>query len=95
MEPAARSAPGPRASRPCWSVCAQSVRCPEAHHADSRIQSRGTLTNKQGVRRRYLCTRADGSRHSFQLLFGADGSVLTSPTRRRAVCSRLGGSCTV
>lgn len=56
-------------------------RCPDPRHADARVQARGSRTSRAGTWQRYLCTRPDGSAHSFQVLAAAAGTQLTSLDR--------------
>lgn len=54
------------------------VHCPDPGHADGKLQSRGTRTNKTGVWQRYRCVRPNGEQHQFQVLLRSANTALTS-----------------
>lgn len=64
-------APAPAPYRPA-------VHCPDAGHADAKLQSRGTRTNKAGTWQRYRCIRPNGAQHQFQVLLRPSNTTLTS-----------------
>lgn len=71
---------------PGVSASARPRKLPCPDHPDGIVHSRGVRTTKSGTWRRYRCSRPDGSRHDFQVVESASGSVLTSMTRPPA-CS--------
>ena len=52
--------------------------CTERGHQDGSVQSKGSVTTGTGTWQRYLCVRPNGDSHSFRVLVGSDGSVLTT-----------------
>ncbi len=68
----------PYAEEPPEPAMKQLLRCPEPGHADSRLQSRGTRTNKAGIWQRYRCVRPHGTNHQFQVLLASSSTKLTS-----------------
>ena len=63
------------------------VPCPDPRHADSRVQSRGTRTNKAGTWRRYRCVRPDGTSHAFRVVSVTEKACADCST---AECAALG-----
>ena len=58
----------------------QRMVCIDPNHGDAKVTKNGTQKSVDGTWQRYLCTRPDGSSHTFQTLKSASGSVVLSNT---------------
>ena len=62
------------------------LRCPRPGHKDATLQSRGTRTTSTGSWRRYLCTRPNGDRHTFQVMLSEADVPVAAPASPPPKC---------